>query len=367
MDIVVLELIKALQIIDNKNEYYILVKPDIDSGILQETPNFKIIEIPGSSYPLWEQFSLPKVIKKIKPDIVHCTSNTAPITSKFPLIITLHDILYMRHIDFTKGSWYQRLGNLYRRWNVPQVINKCEKIITVSKFEKEEIEEYFSLPPGQVEVIYNSPSTLFKPIQDRTKLEYYRQKYRLPQKFVFYLGNTHPNKNIRNVLKALSMLNQENEEPFYIVMPDIEKDFLGKILQEIGDHQLKEYIFLTGYIPNHELPYLYNLSEVFLYPSFYESFGIPILESMACGTPVITSNTAAMPEVSNGHAYIVDPRQADEIKSAIMNIYSRSAKDRPCAIDQIHYAKNFSWEKTASRVLKLYEEVYTSKRTTSHK
>src|SRR5690242_18812242 len=131
MDIVALELIRHLQQLDHDNEYFILVKADEDNRALTETANFHIIELPRAPYPIWEQYHLPRAISKIRPDIVHCTSNTAPLKLQVPLVLTLHDILYIQRSYFAKGTLYQRLGNIYRRFVVPKVVHRCEKIITV--------------------------------------------------------------------------------------------------------------------------------------------------------------------------------------------------------------------------------------------
>lgn len=367
MDIVALELIRHLQEIDNQNEYFILVRPDEDNTVLTETSNFRIIEIAGGIYPIWEQYYLPKAIRKIKPDILHCTSNTAPLTTTVPLVLTLHDILYMKKIDFTKGTWYQRFGNLYRRYIIPRIIHKCAKIVTVSDFEKQEIDKLFSLPFDRVNVVYNSYNPDFRPITASQELIFYKEKYNLPNRFILYLGNTHPNKNLRNVLKALNHLQNENEEHIPLVMPDVEKHFLYKILHEIGNPDLAGLIHLTGYIPNDELRYTYSLAEIFLYPSFYESFGIPILEAMACGTPVITSNGAAMPEIANDAALIVNPSKPIEIMLAIKRLLSDQNLHSYYKEAGLRRASHFTWNSTAHKMINIYEDIVTDSKPLKNK
>lgn len=358
MDIVVLELIKHLQTIDLVNEYFILVKPDEDRGVLTETPNFHIIQIPSAAYPVWEQISLPKVIKEIKPDLIHCTSNTAPLGLKIPLVLTLHDILYMRNIDFTKGTWYQRLGNLYRRWNVSSNVHNCNRIVTVSNFEKQEIDQQFALSQDRVRVVYNSFSLSFNKISNTEKLYEFKRKYGLPEEYVLYLGNTHPNKNIRNVLKGFGALKKRYKSTASLVMPDVASKFLKGILKEIGEPGLEESIHLTGYVPNDELVYIYNLAKIFIYPSFYESFGIPILEAMACGVPVIASDRTGMAEVAGDAAYLINPTQPDEIALAFHNLLVSETLRLNYIGKGIKRAASFNWENTAFQMKELYEEVF---------
>src|SRR5690606_1350661 len=155
MDIVALQLIRELQKADTENAYFIFVKEDEDHGVLQETPNFKIITIKSAPYPYWEQVLLPREAKKYGVDVLHCTSNTAPIRIDIPLVITVHDIIYLEKVNLTAGTWYQRLGNLYRRWNVPAVAGKSARIITVSDYERERIINHFALPTNHVQTVYN--------------------------------------------------------------------------------------------------------------------------------------------------------------------------------------------------------------------
>lgn len=358
MDIVALELIRHLQQIDRVNEYFIFVKQDEDNKVIEETDNFHIIEMPAVPYPVWEQHYLPRAIAKLAPDILHCTSNTAPVKVNVPVVLTLHDILYMDKIDLTKGSWYQRLGNLYRRWIVSRIIHQCEKIVTVSGFEKEQIDQHFSLPAGRVKTVYNALSTSFRQISDPAGVEGYRKKYHLPEQYVLYLGNTHPNKNMRNVLKAMSLLHHQHKNPLPLVMPDTDKKFLDKILQEINDPGLEAHIHLTGYIPNHELVYVYNMASLFLYPSFYESFGIPMLEAMACGIPVIASDRTGMPEVAGGAASLINPEDAAEIASAMQRLLTDDDLYAQYKNAGLRRAASFNWSTTAQQMLEVYEEVY---------
>ena len=140
MDMVALELIRNLQTIDNENEYLIFVKPDVDDSVIQESANFRIVKLKGGFYPLWEQIVLPRAAKKLGCQILHCTSNTAPIFTSIPLVVTLHDIIYMEssYLKILRGTGtlYQKFGNVYRKIFVPKIVRKSKKIMTVSNFEK---------------------------------------------------------------------------------------------------------------------------------------------------------------------------------------------------------------------------------------
>jgi len=358
MDMVALELIRNLQVIDKENEYFIFVKNDADH-CLESTPNFNIVEVTSAPYPVWEQVNLPAAAKKVHCDILHCTSNTAPIFTSVPLVVTLHDIIYMESLSVLKKGFtpYQKFGNMYRRYVVPQVVRKSARIITVSEFEKKRIGDFFNVSDQKLKAIYNGVGTHFQPISDKEYLCQIKAKYKLPDKFFFFFGNTDPKKNTPGVLKALSLFLHSSEEKIPLVMLDFDRNELTRIINEIGDPVLIDYIRLTGYVPNSELPALYALSTIFLYPSLRESFGIPMLEAMACGIPVITSNTSSMPEVGGNAALFIDPFKPEEITAAINKLLSDNTLRESLIQKGFENARKFSWRAMAENVLNLYNEV----------
>jgi glycosyltransferase involved in cell wall biosynthesis len=360
MDMVALELIKNLQKIDTKNEYVVFVKPDKDNTCIPLAPNFKIVELGGGPYPTWEQIALPKAAAAEGCDILHCTSNTGPIWSKVPLITILHDIIYLESVSIFKkaGTWYQKIGNMYRRLVVPPVVRKSKRVSTVSNFEKDRIKSFMGLGDNLV-AIYNGVGEHFKKITDKKLLDEAKNKYKLPDNFMFFLGNTDPKKNTPNVLKAFAEYNLKSDIKYKLVMLDYEENALQKILNDIGFPETRKDIHLTGYVVNTDLPAIISQCKVFLYPSLRESFGIPILEGMACGVPVITSNTSSMPEISGDAGLIVDPYKVEEITDAIAKILNDEKFRNELCAKGIERAKKFSWKNMAHEYLKLYEEVYS--------
>ena len=362
MDMVALELIKNLQKIDTINSYVIFVKPDEDNTCIPITANFKIVTLTSKfGYPGWEQFALPKAAWEEGCDVLHCTSNTGPLFSKVPLITTLHDIIYLESISIFKkeGTWYQKLGNMYRRWFVPGVIKKSKKVITVSNYEKKRINAYFKFNDDRLTAIYNGVGSHFRKITNQDVLERIKTQYQLPDNFFFFLGNTDPKKNTKGVLEAFGNYNNAVSEKYQLVMLDYDEQELQKLLNSIGMPELRKHILLLGYVPNTELPAIISQCRIFLYPSLRESFGIPILEGMACGVPVITSNTSSMPEVAGDEAaLIVDPFKPEEITAAIHTLVDDQKLANLLAEKVILRAKNFSWMAMSQNVLTLYQEVY---------
>ena len=362
MDIVALELIRNLQKIDHENEYYIFVKKDDDVSALKETPNFKIVTLDGGSYPVWEQIVLPKAAKKYGCQILHCTSNTAPLYCDIPIVTTLHDIIYLEssYLNILMGSAtnYQKFGNIYRKLIVPSVVKKSEQIITVSNFEKNRIATFFSIKSDKrLTAVYNGVSDHFKPVYDIKELKRVKVKYKLPDKYFFFLGNTDPKKNTKGTLEAFSGFLKQTKSDYKLVMLDYDRIELEKILVEIGDKQLINEIVLTGYVNNTDLPAIYSQCSIFLYPSLRESFGIPMLEAMACGVPVITSNTSSMPEVAGNAAHIVNPFDSEEIIIGMIKILSEKDYSEDLCKKGINRSQLFSWKNMAEQVLEIYNKV----------
>ncbi|MEG0890991.1 MAG: glycosyltransferase family 1 protein [Bacteroidales bacterium] len=352
MDFVILEALKQLQKLDTFNEYFVFVSGG-DDKCLSSTKNMHIIELKCTSYPLWEQIVLPRAVKKVKADILHCTSNTAPLFCGIPLILTLHDIIFLEKRQNASKSLYQNLGWYYRKFIVPRILPKCKKIITVSKFECERIRTELGLDPNKIIAIYNGYNSHFKPIKDYYEIT----KQYLPEKeYLFFLGNTDPKKNTLRTLVAYSIYLKQSSVKLPLLIADLREDIVDAILKEAAIENIKPYLRFGGYIKNTSLPYIYSGAKAFIYTSLRESFGIPILEGMACGTPVITSNISAMPEIAGERAILTDPFNSNSIALEII----RLEQDKEFYTKQVRYGlervKFFSWESTAKQMLELYKQ-----------
>ena len=354
MDFVALETIRELQKRDDGNEYYIIVAPGEDR-CLEESTNLSIIELKCPTYPLWEQIALPRVLKRLKVDLLHCTSNTAPLWCPVPLVLTLHDIIYLEPRQHRSPSLYQELGWHYRRIIVPRILKKCKKIITVSHFECNRIRKALNIPTERITAIYNGYNTHFFP-QDKIDMRIVHQY--IPEKdFLFFLGNTDPKKNAVRTLKAYSLYLQQSDIKRPLLIADLKEEYIDNLLQQEGISDIKSYLYYPGYIANHDLATLYNAAFAFLYPSLRESFGIPMIEAMACGVPIIIGNTSAMPEVSGPGALAVDPYKPEEIANMLL----RLEVDETLYLKQRNYgllrAQQFSWAKTANELVQLYHSL----------
>lgn len=357
MDFVALETIRELQKIDHENEYFIFVSPGPDH-CLNESDNMHIVELRCPSYPLWEQVALPRAVARVRPDLLHCTSNTAPVKCPVPLVLTLHDIIFLEKRQSSSRSLYQEMGWHYRRLVVPRILSECRKIITVSNFECNRIREALNLPKDRLTAVYNGYSPHFRQMPPAPEIVH---KYVPSDDYLFFLGNTDPKKNTPRVLKAYGLYLRQSKHKRPLLIADLKEEAIDGILSAEGIKEVKPYLSFPGYIPNADLAALYNGAFAFLYPSLRESFGIPMLESMACGTPVIAGNTSAMPEIAGEGALLADSLDENDIARKILLL----EEDDTFYQQQVDYGlervKLFSWRKSAEALLKIYKEIIIHK------
>ena len=249
---------------------------------------------------------------------------------------------------------YQNLGWHYRRLVVPRILPHCRKVITVSRFEQQRIQQALQLPEGVLTTIHNGVSPHFRPVADPGAVT---RKYLPEDRFLFFLGNTDPKKNTPRTLRGYARYRELSQRPLPLLVADLKPEAADALLREHGIEGIRPALRLPGYIPNTDLPAIYSGAETFLYTSLRESFGIPILEAMACGTPVVTSNESATPEIAGEGAILVDPLDEEAIAAQLLRLET----DRQFRADQAAYglarAPQFTWEATARKLLDLYRSV----------
>lgn len=356
MDFVALELIRALQKIDKQNSYVVFTNEGPDKSCLEESDNLSIVTF-KASFPVWEQVLLPGYVRRHNCDLLHCTSNTAPVFSSIPTVVTLHDIIYLESNPLTgKGyTLYQRFGNYYRRLVVKAILNKVEKLVTVSEFEKKRMLDFLNLDEQRIEVVYNGVGAHFFHQVEDDQLKRIKVKYKLPEEYFLFLGNTDPKKNTKNTIIAFAKYVQEHQSNAYLVVADLDGELVRGILSSAGLENYYSRVHFTGYIDNNDLPAVIQGAKLFLYPSKRESFGIPILEAMAGGVPVVTSNAASMPEVAGGQAFLIKPLEVDSIVEGIHSLMDSSDLRVKLSQGGRSRALSFSWDQSAQEMLNIYK------------
>jgi Glycosyltransferase len=239
-------------------------------------------------------------------------------------------------------------------------MKKADKIITISQHTKKDLLEHLMIPPEQIEPVYLGVDPHFRVIH-QNQLTETREKYHLPERFILYVGSEQPRKNFQSVIRAFqSLKNTYNLEGIKLVKvgrPQIGEDDRKAIFDLIGELGLAKDVFFMDYVPEEDLPSMYNLADLFVYPSLYEGFGLPPLEAMACGTPVVTSNTSSLPEVVGDAGIMVDPLDVDALADSMHQVLTDDVLHEKLRNMGIARAREFSWEKTAQKTWQIYEQV----------
>jgi glycosyltransferase involved in cell wall biosynthesis len=357
-----LELIKKLRELGPDHEYVIFAKKDEDFECLTPSDNLKIRTVAGKLFVDFEQFFLPLAAGKEHVDILHCTGNTAPYFSPVPVVQTLHDVIFMDAIP-AGDSPYQRFGNHYRRRVVPLVTPRSKAIITVSEYEKSRIVERLGISPDRIQVIYNgiNEKRFHAHYDQRTKAAV-REKYGLPQNFILFIGNQSFRKNSGRAIEAYVRYASTTVQPIPLVTPGLPEKVVAEKLKELKFPYTREQFITPGYISDTDLPVLYGLSTIFLFPSLSEGFGMPIVEAMACGAPVITSGISCMPEIAGNAGILADPYDTEDLAQALVILSTNEALRRDKIAAGIENARRFSWDQAARKILSIYETVYSDAR-----
>jgi len=298
---------------------------------------------------------LPFSIENLKIDIFHGVDHIGiPFLYKSKTckyVVTIHDLItriYPR--TFTVKQ------RLIQNTLLPHILRKADRIIADSHSTKNDIIEFYPRHADKIRVVYEGVETQFFP-RSSQEIERVLNKYNIDFKYFFFLGTIEPRKNIARLVEAFIQLKQEGDVEQRLVITGRKGWLYKEILEKINKSHFSQDIIFTDFVDDEDLPFLYSGAEIFLYPSLYEGFGLPVLEAMACGTPVITSNLSSLPEVAGDAGILIDPMNAEEIVQA-MDKLSRDRKlGEELQKKGLERAKLFSWERVAKETLKLYQEI----------
>jgi glycosyltransferase involved in cell wall biosynthesis len=361
MDVVALELLQRMSNANTTYNMEVLVKADEDI-CLQGSKSMKITMLQNLFYPLWEQWLLPRFAASGKAALLHCTGNTAPLWGKTPLLVTIHDLIFLEQNYLLKkdgGSLYQRFGNTYRSLVVPRIAKKAKYIITVSEFQRQLIMQRLQVPAEKIAVVYNGADERFFVTATAEQKNNVSQQYQLPQKpFILFLANTEPRKNTDGVLKAFAIFcAQYPQLQHHLVVKGLTDDILAKKIADNGASAYAHRIKRIGYIGHQHLPVIYQAASMLWFPSFSEGFGLPIIEAMAGGTPVITSNSSVMPEIAGDAAIFVNPHSPQELANAAANLASNELLQQSLIEKGKERAQLFTWKKSVNQLLTIYQQL----------
>lgn len=297
----------------------------------------------------WEQVNLPRLLKDNKVDILHNPMNLGlPLREGIKSVVTIHDVIPLVYKDI-----YLRTGvaRTYYRLALQIALNRSARIITDSIFSRDEIVKYMSVPREKIQVIYLAAGEEFVPLRDPVLQRITAQKFGLLRPFVLTIGGNEPRKNIDRLVNVFQHLCKNPGVDLAVVGGSWRGTKLRENIKGVNN------IFFLGPVDQQELVSLYNMAELFVFPSLYEGFGLPVLEAMACGTPVAASNTSSIPEVAGDAAMLFDPQDEEEMSKIITGILGSRETREELSLKGLERAKMFTWENTLAQTMEVYKEV----------
>ncbi|MFH0956162.1 MAG: glycosyltransferase family 1 protein [Candidatus Falkowbacteria bacterium] len=356
-------LIKEILKLDNKNDYRLFYNL---FGNCSNIPEFgeRNVKLVKYNYPnkvlnylFFKFFNYPKIDKELGADLFFLPHiNFIGMSSAGKSLITIHDLSFLKYPEFfswRKNFWHKMI-------NVKKLIKRFDRIVAVSENTKRDIVEMCGVDENKIKVIYSGAGEEFRQIYnlnaDGEKILEVRNKYKLPDKYILYLGTLEPRKNVDGIIRAYNELRYKNQQ-----LRNIKLVIAGgrgwksdKIYKEWEQSEFKDDINFLGYVDKKDKVYLYNLALVFIYPSFYEGFGFPPLEAMACGLPVVASYAASLPEVVGDAALMIDPYNIKNITQAMAEILTGENLKSKLIERGLAQAKKFNWGKTAKEYLEIF-------------
>lgn len=309
----------------------------------------EIIEFNSPIYGVKEQLKFPyKELRKLKPDLLHIPHYNVPIFYRGDMIVTIHDTTHLVLDEFLPN----KLAKIYANIMMRIAIKKAKVILTVSENSKKDIMKYFKVDPNKIKVTYLGVKEDTQ-IKSKEEVEYLYKKFNIPRnkKILMYVGNLKPHKNLERLLQAFSKLKNKNDYLLLLVGKAFENYNVLEGKEE--ELKIKQNVIHTGIVSEEELVDLYNLVDLFVFPSLYEGFGLPVIEALRCGTKVACSNTSSLPEVGGDIVAYFNPKDIDEMSKVIENELTKpdAEEERQRRVD---WAKKFDWKKTSDEVKKAF-------------
>jgi glycosyltransferase involved in cell wall biosynthesis len=346
-------LLRQLARIDRDTEYVLLCREsDLDVGA-QLGPNFRTVLEPSPNYSLREQIHVPWVLRRERPDVYHAPHYVLPAGVRCRSVVTIHDCIHLMFPQYLPN----KAAYAYARASMWAAARRSNCILTVSEASKRDILHFFNVPPAKIVVVYNAIDEHFWETPPEEDVARVRERYQLDHQFVLYVGNIKPHKNLVRLIEAFAELRKSGFEQVKLLIIGDEISRLPALRRSVHRHKLHKHVRFLGYLPDRTLAILYRLAAVFVFPSLYEGFGLPPLEAMASGTPVVTSNVSSLPEVAGDAAVLVDPYDVDSIVEGLRLVLSNPAAAADLRRRGLERAREFSWARSVEKTRQVYQAI----------
>ena len=358
-------LVHALSRIDTDNRYTVVTGPGEARAWGELPANVRLAPYSGDDHAYADHLLFPLFLRRLKPDLVHIPLNRVPLLMPRPYVVTIHDMVNLFYNEEKISAAHMSL----RRYRFRRGLTRASRVIAVSEATKRDVENLLGVPPGRITRVYNAPDPAFLG-RDRADGEAARrlmmERYQIDQPFLLYAGAIRHHKNIPRLVEAFAVLREQlANHPVYgdlrlVIIGDTISRYPA-VRQAMMKSKVEQAVRFLGFVPFETLRCFYEAAAAFVFPSRHEGFGLPPLEAMACGTPVVTSNVSSLPEVAGDAAMLVNPGNVFDIARGIRDVLT----DEPLRAELVRrghvQAARFNWERSAREVLDIYEDVAREK------
>lgn len=343
-------LLRALFDLRSDHEFVLLYRNPSLVGTYRER-GVEEVAIPGRSIFSWDQIAVPKAVRRHGIDLLYNPKYSIPLTAPCPSVWVCHGL------DWYVMPWAsKRIDRLSHQFLVPRYASRADAIIAVSEITKRHVMQYLRVPEDRVVTVYSGVDDVFRSRPDETRLKNIRAKYSLPDRFVLYAGAIYPPKNFARLIRAYAQVGPERGIP--LVVAGGENRFLSeREIQEPNALGISEWVRWPGWVDQEDLAGFYSLADALLLPSLFESCGLPVLESMAAGTPVVTADRYGTRELAEGAAVLVNPESVESIATGIRQALDDSAMRAQLIAAGRERSRDFTWRRCATETLQVLEKV----------
>ncbi len=347
----ILHLVDGLACLDSENEYVLLQSRKDETTIL-DRPNFRRVSLWTPSHHRLERYSLNVELMRLGLDVLHSPDFIPPHRPSCKSVITVHDLAFLLYPHFLTKESARYYGH------IDQAVRWTDHIISVSESTKRDTIEHLGVPEDKITVVYEAANPIFRPLDRAAAKEEVRNRHGVDGPFVLFVSTIEPRKNVPTLLRALHQLQQCYKEDIRLVLAGGKGWLFEDAFAVVEDLKLDERVHFLGRVSSDDLLYLYNAAEMLAHPAFYEGFGLPPLEAMACGLPVVVSDVASLPEVVGDAGLLIDPHNVDELTVSMWRLLNNSDLWKEMREKGLRQASRFSWERAARETLDIYRLAY---------
>ena len=343
-------LIAALSEIDSENQYVLFVGQQGSHDLADLPENFRVVVEKSPSYSARELIALSWRLFRLRLDLYHSTHYVLPAVVPCRAVVTIHDIIHLLYPEFLPSA----LAFFYAQRMIRRSLSRGDRIIAVSQNTKTDLMDYFKVDGRKIRVVYSGVTDRYRNELSQAEISTWLEEFSIDQPYLLFVGNPKPHKNLDNVVKAYGRALEIHDFEADLVCVGDREGLEFKVRQRAEQLGIANRIKLVGHVPDEALPALYQGSKLFLFPTLYEGFGLPVIEAMASGVPVITSNTSALREIAEGYGHLVNPLEVEDIAQAIAQCMADDEHRSSLIKLGKRRAEDFRWSRTAEQTLEVY-------------